>query len=39
MLEDFIKYCKYKFNVIITLKPSDNPDTFKSVFGFSLKKD
>jgi hypothetical protein len=36
LLEKFIEYAKEKYECDITLIPSDNPDTFKSIFGVSF---
>lgn len=35
-LDDFIKYAKEQFDCEICLKPSNQPDTFESVFGASF---
>lgn len=32
-LDDFIKYCKRTFGVELTVKKSDNPDTYAKLFG------
>lgn len=32
-LDDFIKYCKRTFGVELTVKKSDNPDTYTKLFG------
>lgn len=32
-LDDFIKYCKRTFGIELTVKKSDNPDTYAKLFG------
>ena len=39
ILDDFIKYAKEQFNCEISVKMSDNPDTFSSIFGASFLSD
>ena len=39
ILDDFIKYAKEQFNCDISVKMSDNPDTFASIFGASFLND
>ncbi len=39
MLDDFIKYAKEKFDCEITVKKSDNPDTFAGIFGAGFLDD
>jgi hypothetical protein len=36
-LDDFIKYCKRTFGVELTVKKSDNPDTYAKLFGTTKK--
>lgn len=39
MLEDFIKYAKEEYGIIIIPKESNNPDTFEKLFGGLFIKD
>lgn len=32
-IDDFIKYCKKTFGIELTVKKSDNPDTYAKLFG------
>lgn len=34
-LDDFIKYCKRTFGIELTVKKSDNPDTYAKLFGIT----
>jgi hypothetical protein len=36
--DDFIKYAKEQYNFEISLKKSNTPDTFESIFGTSFIK-
>ena len=36
--DDFIKYAKEQYNCEISLKKSNTPDTFESIFGISFIK-
>jgi signal transduction histidine kinase len=36
-LDDFIKYCKRTFGIELTIKKSDNPDTYAKLFGTTKK--
>ena len=38
-LDDFIKYVKEQFDCEISVKKSDKPDTFASIFGSSFLND
>ena len=38
-LDDFIKYVKEQFDCDISIKKSDKPDTFVSIFGVSFLND
>lgn len=38
-LDDFIKYAKEQFDCEISVKKSDKPDTFASIFGASFLND
>lgn len=38
-LDDFIKYAKDQFDCEISVKMSDKPDTFASIFGASFLND
>ena len=38
-LDDFIKYVKEQFDCEISVKKSDKPDTFASIFGASFLND
>lgn len=38
MKDDFIKYAKEQYNYEISLKKSNTPDTFESIFGASFIK-
>lgn len=39
ILDDFIKFAKEQFNCEISVKMSDNPDTFAGIFGASFLSD
>ena len=32
-LDDFVKYSKEKFGIEVSVKESENPDTFDKIFG------
>ena len=36
-IDDFIKYCKKTFGIELTVKKSDNPDTYAKLFGTTKK--
>lgn len=38
-LDDFIKYAKEKFDCEISVKKSDEPDSFAGIFGASFLND
>lgn len=39
LLDDFIEYAKEQFDCEISVKMSDKPDTFASIFGASFLND
>lgn len=31
--EEFVKYCKEVFGIVVVVQDSDDPDTFEKIFG------